>query len=775
MIMADLAKVFVKPCNHFTCYSVIISKEHKVCKTRLIHPAMSIQKYFTVVIAALLLNAPGTSRAKDITGASISYQYLGPNQYLIRFKYHHDCMGLPAAASLSLCYQSVSAGLAGILTMNQVPGTGSELPPHPCFLPGLTSCQGGTVNGFDEWVYEGTLSLPQAAPDWVISYSNCCRSAQISTLQPNGIYVYAKLDNLNYPVNNSPEVMAATYAQFCVNTLSDYQLPVYESDGDSLVYSLAPAEDYQSTCPAAFYPAIYNPGYSATHPVSSATPVLFDSSTGTMTFTPDLSQAGVICMLVKEYRNGNLIGEIKTDEMILVINGTLNPNWMIGKVFYDLNGNNIFDAGEQGKKGVIIEVQPAGTYANSDSSGDYAIPLASGTYSATLPALPGFYSAIPSVNTAAFPGTFQTDSMNDFALTSIPWQDLSVSLTGNNVIPGTFTGLHLTYTNSGSIIMNGSVYLVHDNGLIYISSSMPPDTISGDSLTWTFANLNPQDMVDITVNFSAPSNAVPGTLFSSHAEILPVSGDAVPADNYDGIDQLVVGSFDPNEKKVKPDGPVTTSQVSNGDDLEYAIFFQNTGTAPVVNIIISDTLDSNFNIPSFEPVSSSHEYTWNIIGTGIIAFTFSNIMLPDSGTDFLLSQGFIRYRIKPLNNLVAGDKLVNTAYIFFDNNPPVQTNSTSTTVISPASTASVYSGMQDIVVYPNPANTHLQIEMNSKNGEAMEILLSDVTGSILKKLTRWVNPGTSQIHLNISDIANGIYFLNLRTTRGTSVFKVVRQ
>ena len=55
-------------------------------------------------------------------------------------------------------------------------------------------------------------------------------------------------------------------------------------------------------------------------------------------------------------------------------------------------------------------------------------------------------------------------------------------------------------------------------------------------------------------------------------------------------------------------------------------------------------------------------------------------MLPDSNANERKSHGFIRFRIKPKNTLVAGDSIKNKAAIYFDYNSPVITNSAITQI-----------------------------------------------------------------------------------------------
>jgi uncharacterized repeat protein (TIGR01451 family) len=111
------------------------------------------------------------------------------------------------------------------------------------------------------------------------------------------------------------------------------------------------------------------------------------------------------------------------------------------------------------------------------------------------------------------------------------------------------------------------------------------------------------------------------------------------------------------------------------DWFTYTIHFQNTGNAPAFNIRLRDTLDANLDINSFEVRGYSHPAQISLNGN-ILTVRFNNIMLPDSTTDYEGSMGYFQYRLKPLPNLPNGTQIENTAYIYFDYNAPIVTNTT---------------------------------------------------------------------------------------------------
>jgi len=74
------------------------------------------------------------------------------------------------------------------------------------------------------------------------------------------------------------------------------------------------------------------------------------------------------------------------------------------------------------------------------------------------------------------------------------------------------------------------------------------------------------------------------------------------------------------------------------------------------------------------------------------------------------------------------------------------------------------SGPKQIVIYPNPASEQVFVMMDQKN-DLVEILLYDMTGKVVKAQK---HSDSSVAGLNIKDLQEGIYLLNIRT--GNSVY-----
>ncbi|HLG33687.1 MAG TPA: T9SS type A sorting domain-containing protein, partial [Bacteroidia bacterium] len=224
----------------------------------------------------------------------------------------------------------------------------------------------------------------------------------------------------------------------------------------------------------------------------------------------------------------------------------------------------------------------------------------------------------------------------------------------------------------------------------------------------------------------------------------------------------------PNEKHVNPSG-----SIPSGSWLTYTVNFQNTGNDTAYNVFILDTLDSNFDMNTFLPLAASHPYQTYMQSGNIVKFAFDNIMLPDSNINEPLSRGWITYRIKSLNGLPFGTLLNNTAYIYFDFNSAVVTNTTSTMIDDIVSTDEINSALSSVQIHPNPAGTQLAI--SSKQFAINTIEIYDVLGQkVFNFELRTLNSG-QQTTFDISKLNPGIYFVSVGTDEGKIISKLIKQ
>lgn len=151
-------------------------------------------------------------------------------------------------------------------------------------------------------------------------------------------------------------------------------------------------------------------------------------------------------------------------------------------------------------------------------------------------------------------------------------------------------------------------------------------------------------------------------------------------------------------------------------------------------------------------------------------YIFNNILLADSNINEPASHGFVRYRIKPLPSLAAGDSIKNNGGIFFDTNSPVATNTAITVIVLPTGIENLSSTV-DFFVFPNPATDMISIKSNVHENKPVCIKLLNILGEIL--ITENQN-SFSEIDLSLRSLSGGVYMLMIETENKIFNHKILK-
>jgi hypothetical protein len=283
-----------------------------------------MQKIIKPFFLFLLLIFCGKSGfGSHMMGADISYECLGGNQYRITLNVYRDCSGISMNGSYTVTISSASCGISQTLSLAQV-GTGVEVTPLCDSQLPQSTCNGGTLPGVQQYVYQNTITLPQQCSDWIISTTDlnfCCRNSSITNLQnasSQDLHVRALLNNTGGMCNNSPVFTTLPVPYICNGQLNNYNHGTVDIDGDSLVYTLTNALTTNGGN------ITYVGGLSPVNPMNVSGGFQFNGQTGQMTFTPSGLQVAVVAVLVQEYRNGVLIGSVMRDIQVVVLNCSNN-------------------------------------------------------------------------------------------------------------------------------------------------------------------------------------------------------------------------------------------------------------------------------------------------------------------------------------------------------------------------------------------------------------------------------------------------------------------
>lgn len=365
------------------------------------------------------------------------------------------------------------------------------------------------------------------------------------------------------------------------------------------------------------------------------------------------------------------------------LGGTYNT--ITGKLRYDENTNGCdpADAGianipfriSDGTNNTIKYTNASGNYRHEDYVGNFTVtPYFPYPYFSISPAAANVAYATASnfIDTFNFCVT-PTGSYNQVEVTMLPYGV-------GRARPGFIANYEVLFRNRGTNTLNGNVEVNFDHlKTSYYLASVAPSLQSPGYLSWNYNNLLPFESRSIIVSFNVlppPVNNIGDTLVYL-ALVNPVAGDATPADNNFILPQKTVGSWDPNDKICIEGDKLNIDKI--GDKLHYIIHFQNMGTDTAFNVVVTDTLANNIDWESFDFISSSHPCNVKRVNNKL-EFYFQNIHLPYQAIDEPGSNGFVAFAVKPKSSLVIGDSVNNTASIYFDFNPPVVTNTTTSVV-----------------------------------------------------------------------------------------------
>jgi uncharacterized repeat protein (TIGR01451 family) len=229
--------------------------------------------------------------------------------------------------------------------------------------------------------------------------------------------------------------------------------------------------------------------------------------------------------------------------------------------------------------------------------------------------------------------------------------------------------------------------------------------------------------------------------------------------------QESIASYDPNDKRGFPEGYGDEHYIRPNTELEYIIRFQNTGTDTAFLVVIRDTLSPWLDASGIRPGASSHPYKFEVYNTGVIKFTFPDIMLPDSATNEAGSIGFVKYRIPQLPDNPVGAEITNTAAIYFDFNAPIITNQTIhrigenfievDTLINLSDNAK--EPVAQVRIYPNPFSDKAHFEVDGIIAQQGVFSLFDQQGRQVREQIVQTNP----FIFSKDELPAGIYFFQL--------------
>lgn len=242
--------------------------------------------------------------------------------------------------------------------------------------------------------------------------------------------------------------------------------------------------------------------------------------------------------------------------------------------------------------------------------------------------------------------------------------------------------VHFQITNTGGDMAEPMEFIVIEDDMVYLQGQTvqlaqlesAQVTVTANGSTWRLETAenayHPLSSFAAAVVEGCGTNGN-GTFSLGFVNQFPVN-DGGPTTDEDCREN--VGSYDPNNKSAFPEGFCESHFIKTNTDIEYMIRFQNTGTDTAFTVVVTDTLNPLLDPASVVPGASSHPYNFDLMGNGVLQFTFEDIMLPDSNVNEAASHGFVQFKVSQASSTQVGDIILNKAAIVFDFNDPIITN-----------------------------------------------------------------------------------------------------
>lgn len=395
-------------------------------------------------------------------------------------------------------------------------------------------------------------------------------------------------------------------------------------------------------------------------------------------FAADLDDDGDLDILSASFRD---------NKVAWYENLTYQEGIVTGKLFYDTNQDGIEDSADFGFDLMGVYSDPPRDYGFTTPNGMYTLKLNNAVESYTIfpEALSGWSITSDSTSYSVLMDsvdTFAYDSLNFGFFPDTLFTRLHSDLTGGFPRCNSLVNYWIDVRNTGTVITSGVIQIELDDSLIYLSSSLEPDSIIEQNIYWHLDSLTWFSSFGINLQVEMPDfNSIGDTLISVVQIYNFDEGDDFIFSISDTLEQELVCAYDPNDKAVSPAGMGDEGYIPLEQELKYLIRFQNTGNDTAFTVTIKDQLDSNLDFASVNPIAGSHHpMQVNVDQDGEIEFIFENIMLPDSNVDQLGSQGFVKFSVMPLPDLAPNTPIENSARIYFDFNPPIITNTVLNTI-----------------------------------------------------------------------------------------------
>ncbi len=186
-----------------------------------------------------------------------------------------------------------------------------------------------------------------------------------------------------------------------------------------------------------------------------------------------------------------------------------------------------------------------------------------------------------------------------------------------------------------------------------------------------------------------------------------------------------------------------------------------------INLVANELVTINYYIRNYQSATTATGSYQLTVGNANSVASQTTILASETG---LTTTGFVQktYTFTPISSGVF--------YFGLRNNSPLNTTASSThaLVIDNFSVTQTLKNTEFIEskfsVSPNPANDFVTIS-NSENISVNSISMTDLNGRVVKQNSY---SNVSEVQVNISDLASGVYMMNIKSDKGSVTKKIIK-
>ena len=306
--------------------------------------------WLSIVLTSLLLVSTHIAQATHIVGGELELRYLGTQStYTHRINlnlYFDDINGSPQAEDAFVSvgiFAKRTNQLIGYVVLNRLSSQYVAYTKPTCTSASLRT-------RLIRYSIDLTLdpNVFNDAAGYYMSWERCCRNGTIVNIQVPGdagstfyLEFPALLNGTTRVTNSSPVFTIPKGDYACVGQPFTLDFSAKDADGDSLTYAVVTPYNGFSTrldpnpgvsngaIPPTFAAGPYPPvnwigGISSANEIPGNSPLQIDARSGLLRVTPDRVGLFVFSVEVGEYRNKKLIGVVRRDYQVLVIDCAKN-------------------------------------------------------------------------------------------------------------------------------------------------------------------------------------------------------------------------------------------------------------------------------------------------------------------------------------------------------------------------------------------------------------------------------------------------------------------